>query len=94
MNAGGFPCRCGGGGILYGVMSSVAEIEAAIEKLPVPQVDQLAHWVEGFIQRRVSTPDLENWLLNAKGAAVPDAQTQAIMSLTRGQRGRALILDI
>ena len=66
-------------------MSSVAEIEAAIEKLPVPQVDQLAHWLEVFLQRRVSTPALENWLLNAKGAAVPDAQTQAIMNLTRGE---------
>jgi hypothetical protein len=66
-------------------MSSVAEIEAAIEKLPVPQVDQLAHWLEGFLQRRVSTPALENWLLNAKGAAVPDAQTQAIMKLTRAE---------
>ena len=66
-------------------MSSVAEIKAAIEKLPVPQVDQLAHWLEGFLQRRISTPAVENWLLNAKGAAVPDSQTQAIMSLTRGE---------
>jgi len=66
-------------------VSSVAEIQAAIEKLPVPQVEQLAHWLEGFLQRRVSTPAVENWLLNAKGAAVPDSQTQAIMSLTRGE---------
>jgi len=66
-------------------MSSVAEIEAAIEKLPVPEVNQLAHWLGGFLQRRISTPALENWLLNAKGAAVPDAQTQAIMNLTRGE---------
>jgi hypothetical protein len=66
-------------------MSSVAEIEAAIEKLPLPQVDQLAHWLESFLQRRVSTPALENWLLNAKGAAVLDSQTQAIMNLTRGE---------
>jgi hypothetical protein len=66
-------------------MSSVAEIEAAIEKLPLPQVDQLAHWLEGFLQRRVSTPALENWLLNAKGSAVLDSQTQAIMNLTRGE---------
>ena len=66
-------------------MSSVAEIEAAIEKLPVSQLDQLAHWLEVFLQRRVSTPTLENWLLNAKGAAVPGAQTQAIMNLTRGE---------
>jgi hypothetical protein len=66
-------------------MSSVAEIEAAIEKMSVPQVEQLAHWLEGFLQRRVSTPALENWLLNAKGAAVPDAQTQAIMNLTRDE---------
>jgi len=66
-------------------MSSVAEIEAAIEKLPVSQLDQLAHWLEVFLQRPVSTPTLENWLLNAKGTAVPGAQTQAIMNLTRGE---------
>ena len=66
-------------------MSSIAEIEAAIEKLPVPEINQLAHWLEGFLQWRISTPALENWLLNAKGAAVPDAQTQAIMNLTRGE---------
>lgn len=66
-------------------MSSVAEIEAAIEKLPVSQLDQLAHWLEVFLQRRVSTPALENWFLNAKGAAVAGAQTQAIMNMTRGE---------
>jgi hypothetical protein len=67
-------------GRLCSVVSSVAEIEAAIEKLPVPPVDQLADWLEGFLQRRVSTPALENWFLDAKGEAVPDAQTQAIMN--------------
>jgi hypothetical protein len=28
---------------------------------------------------------LGNWLLNGKDAPVPDAQTQAIMNLTRGE---------
>ena len=31
-------------------MSSVAEIEAAIEKMSVPQVEQLAHWLEVFFR--------------------------------------------
>jgi hypothetical protein len=30
-------------------MSTLAEIEAAIERLPVPQLEELAHWIE---QRR------------------------------------------
>lgn len=66
-------------------MSNVAEIEAAIEKLPVPQVDQLARWLETFRQRRATLPPVESWLQQARGAAVPGVKTQEVMKLTRGE---------
>ena len=43
-------------------MSSIAEIEAAIERLPAPQVVQLAAWLEEFCKRgqaSVEHPDLD-----------------------------------
>jgi len=33
-------------------MTTIAEIESAIERLPEPQVAQLAAWLEGFRRRR------------------------------------------
>ena len=66
-------------------MSNVAEIEAAIEKLPVPQVQKLADWFEGFLQRRLPESNLENWLKHAKGAAVSGARTDEIMKMTRSE---------
>jgi hypothetical protein len=35
-------------------MSSIAEIETAIEKLPAPQVDELAGWLETLRVRRAT----------------------------------------
>lgn len=66
-------------------MSNIAEIEAAIEKLPVPQVDQLARWLEDFRQRRPTPPPVESWLARARGAAIPGVKTQDVMNLTRGE---------
>lgn len=66
-------------------MSSVAEIEAAIEKLPVPQVDQLASWLADFCRRRTSPPSVESWLQRARGAAINGADTQKVMRFTRGE---------
>jgi len=43
-------------------MSTITEIEAAIERLPAPQVAQLAAWLEDFRKRgRVSVehPELD-----------------------------------
>ena len=67
-------------------MSSIAEIEAAIEKLPIPQVDQLASWLEDFCRRRTSSPSVESWLQRARGAAINGADTQEIMHFTRGEK--------
>jgi hypothetical protein len=73
------------GGFFHFLVSSVAEIDAAIEKLPVPDVDQLAHWFQGFLQRRVPAPALENRLRNAKGAPISGTRTQELMKLTCGE---------
>jgi hypothetical protein len=66
-------------------MSNVAEIEAAIEKLPGPQVEQLVRWFETFRQRHATPPPVESWLQRARGAAIPGVKTQDVMKLTRGE---------
>jgi hypothetical protein len=66
-------------------MSNIAEIEAAIERLPERQVDQLAHWIEVFRQRRNTPLPVEHWLQEARGAARPGIKTQDVMALTRGE---------
>ena len=66
-------------------MSSIAEIENAIEKLPAPQVDELAGWLETLRVRRATTPPVESWLHHARGAALPGETTAKVMALTRGE---------
>ncbi len=65
-------------------MSNIAEIEAAIERLPEPQVTQLARWFEAFRQRHAAPPPVETWLRQARGSAIPGTNTQDILALTRG----------
>ena len=66
-------------------MSNLAEIEAAIETLPDPQVDQLTRWLETLRQRRIKPRHVENWLKRARGAALPGVTTNDVMTLTRGE---------
>jgi hypothetical protein len=66
-------------------MSSIAEIESAIEKLPAPQVEELAGWLETFRLRRATPPPVEKWLQRARGAALPGETTAKMMALTRGE---------
>jgi hypothetical protein len=66
-------------------MSTVAEIEAAIERLPEPQVDELAAWLERFRALRTTPTPVENWLNRAVGAATPGVTTADVMALTRGE---------
>lgn len=66
-------------------MSSIAEIESAIEKLPAPQVDELAGWLETLRLRRATPPPVESWLERARGAALPGETTANVMALTRGE---------
>jgi hypothetical protein len=64
-------------------MSSIAEIEAAIEKLADPQVEQLARWLETHRHERAAVPPVESWLQQARGCAIPGMKTQDVMALTR-----------
>lgn len=66
-------------------MSSIAEIETAIEKLPAPQVDELAGWLEKLRAKRGTPPPVEGWLQHARGAALPGETTAKVMTLTRGE---------
>ena len=66
-------------------MSTIADIEAAIENLPAPQVDELAGWLETLRLRRATPPPVESWLERARGAARPDVTTMSVMALTRGE---------
>ena len=65
-------------------MSTVAEIEAAIERLPAPQVDELTGWLETLPMRRATPPPVESWLERARGSAIPGVTTANAMTLTRG----------
>jgi len=66
------------------VMSTIAEIEAAIERLPATDVEALAAWLETLRARRATTPATEAWLNQARGAARPGVTTADVMALTRG----------
>jgi hypothetical protein len=66
-------------------MSSIAEIEAAIENLPAPQVDELAGWLEKLRVKRATPPPVDSWLQHARGAAIPGVKTKEVMALTRGE---------
>jgi hypothetical protein len=67
------------------MMKTISEIEDAIEKLPSPQVAELAAWIEAFRVRAPAPQSLERWLERARGAARPGATTDNIMALTRGE---------
>ena len=66
-------------------MSTIADIEAAIENLPAPQVEELAGWLETLRLRRETPAPVERWLEDARGAARPEVTTKGVMALTRGE---------
>jgi hypothetical protein len=66
-------------------MSTIAEIEAAIENLPAPQVDELAGWLEALRLQRATAAPVERWLQDARGSARPAVTTAHVMALTRGE---------
>jgi hypothetical protein len=67
------------------VMSTISEIEKAIERLPEPQVAELAAWLEQLRTRRAAQTPCDTWLESARGAARPGVTTQDVLSLTRGE---------
>ena len=66
-------------------MSGIVEIEDAIEKLPGPQVDELAVWLEALRVRRATPALVDGWLQRARGAACPGETTGKVMALTRDE---------
>jgi len=63
-------------------MSTVGEIEDAIEKLTPPQMGELAGWLETLRVQRATPPPVESWLQRARGAALPGETTAKVMALT------------
>ena len=64
-------------------MSTIEEIQAAAEKLPPTQVDELSRWLETLRQKRARQAVIDSWLERAKGAAIPGISTDEVMALTR-----------
>lgn len=66
-------------------MTTIAEIEKAIEHLPLPQIEELARWLDDYRSRRSSPTDVETWLTRARGATQSGVTTAEVMALTRGE---------
>ena len=66
-------------------MSTLSEIEAAIEKLPEPQIDELAQWFSQRLAMKGRPAGLDEWITRARGAAKLGVTTDSIMSETRGE---------
>jgi hypothetical protein len=66
-------------------MSTLTEIEAAIEQLPEPLVEELARWLEKRRTKPTKLPEVEAWLQTAGGAAVTGVTTDTVMAATRGE---------
>lgn len=66
-------------------MSTIAEIEAAIERLPEPQVEELAVWLEKLRTGRATPAPVDAWLTRARGGAHPGVTTAEVMDLTRDE---------
>jgi hypothetical protein len=70
---------------MFRCMSTIVEIEAAIKKLPRPQVEELAAWLERHRESTASPPSIENWLARARGVARSGVRTADVMLQTRGE---------
>ena len=70
-------------------MSTLAEIEQAIEALPPPQVEELAVWLERRrLQKSAASAETENfkaWLAASTGIAKGRLTTDERMRETRGE---------
>lgn len=67
-------------------MRTIAEIEAVIECLPTPAVEELSRWLDALRTRRaIAPPAVGVWLDRARGAALTGTTTAGIMSATRGE---------
>jgi hypothetical protein len=67
-------------------MSTIEEIETAIERLPEHQLTELIAWLEQLRRRRGAPPAVETWLDRARGAARSGITTEEVMEATRGDQ--------
>jgi cytochrome c553 len=66
-------------------MNTITEIESAIERLPEPEVAELAAWLERHRQQRGAQPPAAEWLDRVRGAARPGVTTDDVMAWTRAE---------
>jgi hypothetical protein len=70
-------------------MSALAEIEAAVEQLPLAQQEKLYVHVGARLESRpkrgLTTEGIEAWLKTARGAAIPGITAEQVMAMTRGE---------
>lgn len=66
-------------------MSTLREIEAAIEQLPEHQVDELCSWLRELRGRQISLVSVEQWLQRARGVGRPGVTTEQVLAVTRGE---------
>jgi hypothetical protein len=64
-------------------MSTIAEIEAAIELLSPQQVEELAIWLNSLRAGREKPVSADAWLSRARGAARPGVTSAEVLALTR-----------
>lgn len=65
-------------------MTTITEIEKAISHLPLPDVEELARWIEEYRMRQRPSTRVGAWLKHAVVAAKPGTTTAELMSLSRG----------
>lgn len=74
---------------MFPVMSTLAEIQAAVEELPRAQQEELYAYIgtrlESLPRRGLSREEFNEWLKTARGAAIPGITTDQIMAMTRGE---------
>jgi hypothetical protein len=66
-------------------MSTLAEIEQAIETLPPREVEVLAVWLENRRKGQAGKPPVEQWLTKARGTAAPGVTTGGVLAMMRGE---------
>ncbi len=66
-------------------MSTLSDIEAAIQRLPAGEIEQLAQWFDTYRMAIGRPVSIEEWLEEARGAARPGVATADVMALTRGE---------
>lgn len=71
-------------------MSTLAEIEAAVEQLPPTQQEELYAFLGARLEARPkknrSPEEFEAWLKTARGVGVSGMTTDEIMAMTRGEK--------